>query len=535
MLAFVNNKISLPSLQAWQQLLAIAVLVIILQNTLQFGFLLQARAFLDRLLFVLWTVIFLQELRKNRDFLGTMAYGLLVPTCVLTSIGLCQVYGMSFQSIPIGSDAKAALFGNNNYIAEYLAYVCILFLFALKREKQVYRKFIFEFASAASLAYIIHLNCRAIFIGLACALIYMIFFIRLLPNMAILRMSLLSLFFYFLPNLVSHKEKKAAISGPVTHLIAKGTASIRERVFIWEDLLSTSFSNPAGIGSGNFSFGHISASLGNAKSEIREFFFWQHPHNEWLRLLVEDGWLFTVCLSVLYFSLVYGAWRKVRVAKRQGTLTKETQSKWQILLSLGIILLASGACSFPLYLSFSFLIAALLTALLCELQAEPLTLKVKKILIIVLALLLNLAFLNLASRVDFAEYVSKKRLHSEIDTDSACRQVPNHWQVCVAAINNHIVRRNFREAELKLSAILERAPLHYPALKMQAFLAEQKANRFDECLSLWLYDSILKNASSLTTHKNEICPADLLQEFSRSFSSGLPAKVMRSKNKNAKN
>lgn len=516
---FNEKSLNFFRLRNWQITLLFCLFIAFAQNILRYGWLFQERVFLDRLLFVIWSWIIFQALTKEKHFIKILSFGFLLPTSLILTLIFWGKLGFTVKWLPEGANDQSHFFGNHNYVAEYLAYVLVLFLFALREEGQSYRKMILEWTIGASLVCILFLNCRAVFLGLLFALIYMVFVIRLVSKSSMIRISLISLFFYFLPSfpgLLHHSPDltKLELSRPIANILNKTSSSIYERVYIWQDSLTASLANPSGIGSGNFSFGHILASLENGRSQLREYAFWQHPHNELIRFLVEDGWLFTAFLIIFFLSLIWVVLKNIQQLKKTGDLSVLFQKKWQILLSLSCIFLLSSSLSFPLYLSFSFLIAAFLTSILLDLQGETSTVEINKTLMILPVFIVSALFFSLAKRIDFAEYVSKQKLDSEFATAKACRQLPTHWPVCLAAVHAHIVNQHFSEAESILDSILDRAPFHYPALKMQAFLAEQKNNGFDECMTLWLYDAILKEQSSLTKHKNKVCRPEFLQDLS---------------------
>lgn len=518
--SLTKKEFIIPRLQTWQIAVVLALVVIFLQNTTRFGWLFQGRVVLDRILFCIWAWIFFLKIRETPKFLMYLSYSLLVSAVLVTTIGLLQCSGVVFSFLPSGYSGNSASFGHVNYTAEYLAYAIVFFLVFHKDETRFYRRLLFEISTAAAVAYVIHLNCRAVFLGLIASLVYLVIFARVLPKLAFVRVCTLSFLLYAAPTLLQSFRQQIqtvpVVHNPVTSVLAKGTATIHERFFIWQDLLATTLANPAGIGPGNFAFGHLLASGKTPHSEIREFFFWHHPHNEFLRFLVEDGWLFTGLLSILYCSLIWTSWRKYRATQQGSTEYESLTKKWKLLVSLGLILLTSGGFSFPLYLPFSFLVAALLTALLFTLQKERLVIKPKFYSKMLLTLVLCIAFLNLAGRVDLAEYVAKNRLNSEADTDLACRMLPHHWPVCLAAAQANIDHNHFDAAKAKLDRILQMFPFHYPALRTQAFLAAQQGNGFDECMSLWAYDAILRNPSSMTERKNAVCSHEFLQEITRS-------------------
>ena len=148
------------------------------------------------------------------------------------------------------------------------------------------------------------------------------------------------------------------------------------------------------------------------------------------------------------------------------------------------------------------------------------------------ALILGALFLTTAYRVHFAESVYKDKSNDSQIVELACSLLPSFWQVCLEAAHFNIENGDFIRAEKKLENILSIQPYHYPAIKMQAFLANKKENRLDECLSLWAYDSILNNTSSLHSTKIDSCGTEFLKDISHSSvvtSLGILAKATDSK------
>lgn len=509
-----KNEWVRPRFSTVQNVLLVGLVCLALESTARYGWLLQSRVAIDRMVFVFWVWILWCHI-QSPGFVQRLGYVLIPASVIVIAIGLAQIVGIDANVVPIGQDGHASLFGNHNFVAEFLAYTLVFNLLVLRSEPVRWRRFGIELVCGAALAYIVHLHCRAVYCGLVASLILLIAFLRILPLASGLRILIAAIGTYLLPFLSLSKGgasglvTKLAETNPVAIALSKGATSLFERFNIWDVLLATAYHHPGGIGPGNFAFGHMPEAMQKPALVIREMHFWLHPHNELLRFLVEDGWVFTALLCVFFAILVR---QTLGHSLAEGSSAFWRSDRGILLVGLGSIFLVTSAVSFPLYLSFSFLIGALLTAIALT-SIPSLTWSPPRFFKISIPTVLALALVNLAYRIDFVEHVAREENRNERLTSQACDLMPNHWMVCQMAANANIHFGHFADAQRRLDFMLERTPLHYPALKTQAFLAAQAGKPFDECVSLWTYHSIFRGGTALSQRMNDVCGPVLLDQL----------------------
>lgn len=529
-LSFMGPKdFVIPQFSKLQQVLLICLLTISTQNLIQHGPFSQSLPMVDRVIFLIFVFYFIQAL-TSPSFLRSLSLIFILNAILIMTVAYLQAAELN-PPIPNGGGGFSSLFGNTNFTSEFLAYTLVFSFFYYPTVSSSHKKILLEIAMGTFLAYILYWRCRSAYLGLLLCVPYILWRLRPMSGTAVLRVLSFTTFFFYFQRFLSQRftskifesfskneffsifdsqkvKPLLAINTDLTDSL-KAYYTINMRWSIWLDALELALRKPAGTGMGSFTFAHILDSV-QRRSIIEEYILWEHPHNEVVKFVVEDGWLFFGLLVVLCLSFLIKAWRVKRPE------AKSTPNHWQYFISLFAIFLFNSLTSFPLSLPLEFLIAALLLALLFHHAGEWKELKLNRGFFSLGSLTLSALVFSSFYRVDFAERVFKDKGSSLYQTDRACQLVPSHWQVCLAAARNHMSWRDWDGAEKVLKDILLVHPYHYPALRVSAELSSLRKNQWDECLSLWAYDRILSDRSDLKQRKEGSCSKELLENLSNS-------------------
>lgn len=510
----------LPKLSRLELTLFIAIIAVYAQNVLRFGIANQDIAIQDRLIFLIWVVLWFRTL-QIKGFLTTLAFAIIACAAVVDVVGYVQYFG--WDLVPRGPSRPASLFGNVNNAAEFLAYSMAFAIIAYRNTSVNRVKIGIEVFIGATLSFLVYLACRSANLGLLVAIPFLLIAFRPFSKWAYARI-------LFFANVAFCSVKIAEFlrynqtwtSGYQRQIGIKGMESINSRLAIWQDSLQTALDQPTGVGAGNFNFGHVLASLKNYHP-IDEFMLWEHPHNEVLRMIAEDGWIFAFAVLVFIASVALRVVRKWRFDR--------TGEPLKLLIGLTIILIPSALTAFPTRLPGEFLIVTLIIALAFTVIGDVVELRRRPVVGFGFAVMIALLLLSTAYRLDYGESALRDPTANFARSERACDLLPR-WQVCLKAIEYNIMNSEWDKAQYKLDRILSAQPYNYMAFKAKANLAMKQNQGSNACATVWAYEAIVGDSRSFDVTARNVCNPLLLEELARSEGTtplGKLAQVMKSR------
>ncbi len=279
-------------------------------------------------------------------------------------------------------------------------------------------------------------------------------------------------------------------------------ASMALRLGAWRGTLLLLADQPSGVGAGNFEHAFIPYQLATTPTPNESLWF-RSPHNELLRLAIEEGIPVAVLLLLLLFTLVRRAWYERATVR---------EVPW--LLSGGGLLLTQCTFQFPLETACGALFAALWLALLVDpalAKSMPMTTGVGKwsrgVIAVVASGAVAVGSIALHRSANANALFGRGRGEGAL-TLEACRLEPQNLAACVGAAWLQSAHGRPAEAEHLAVEILRHSPHYYPAIKLLGELRLANGDRETGCLDLALYERLFAGRGLASRLLDRYCPPD---------------------------
>ncbi len=382
-----------------------------------------------------------------------------------------------------------AFFGNANLAAQFLGFALLVLAFTpagLERGRLPLA--IRGLLGLASGVYLCVLGTRSVALGLAAAALAHVLMRPQTRRLAATR----------LPAGALAVVALAAVAAPIPgrderHKGESGAA----RLAVWGATLHLIWDHPFGVGAGNFADAFLRYQAQGTEPP-REAELYQTPHNEYLRVIAEDGIPVGTMAAILVASLLVRLRRHTSLDRRDESLALLGPT----VAFLGIECLFQ----FPLMVATGATMTALMAGLALAAvepprgpQEQPLPAALAwgasawPVAITVTAA----AMLVALGRVVSSDYVSATGAGRLEAQERACRLGPRNLPACVTAAWLRAGSGDTQGARSQLERVLGRAPHYPPALKMLGELALQEGKAAEGCRILSRYDALFVGRSSV--------------------------------------
>jgi hypothetical protein len=504
----------------WPVVLALGALVLI--NTLRSGVAWGLPVLLDRASFVALAIATYWYFRRRGGGMGPIVVAAGVAAGIVVGWGFGQAFGFQpFASLSAG-DQRSASFGNVNMAAQFLG-VAVLLLLAGDEGNTVGRRLrlLARVIVVASFAYQYLLACRSVFLGLAGGLVVLLAKRRLTAK-ALAQMLLaaavlvLAVLRYAPPDLRHLLDQR---------VLAEKALSTRMRLDVWRSTLSLIREHPFGAGSGNFGDAFIPYQL--ALDTIPgDTVLFRTPHNEYLRVVAEEGLVFGAIAGALLVSL----FRRARAGR--GFAGRDSDAV--AFLGAGtVFLVIESLFQFPFGTAFGCTTAAVLLGLalaVAEGPSPPAPVSPGRGSLWLwrgLGTLVAVAILVVAARVATSGLLYARHPEEAGAMEEACRLDPRNLPACVTAAWLKAGAGDARGARLLLLETLRHSPYYHPAIRLLGDVAIADGNREEGCFYLWIYDELFRGSSAVHQRVGDLCgsgrPPGLPAEVPMPFYGTLPA------------
>lgn len=444
--------------------------------------------------------------RRTGLRLTAVRMAILASAVIVTLIGLAQFAGFDPLAWQLGGDHSSATFGNVNMAAQFVGLALVVLLAVpwgdaslARRRMQVAD----EVLAAAAVAYLWLAGTRSVGIALLGAVSVLIGvgriswarLLRMAAGAAVVASGVLA----FSP----------APGGPLTPAVREAKqASAEWRLAVWSDTLALIREHPEGVGAGNFEHAFIPYALAG-RSKPGEATVFRSPHNEYLRLVAEEGIAGALLLLALLLLLV-------RELHRSPAIDRWRSEPGVLIASCGAFLVIEAFFQFPFEMAFPSLLSAVLLglALACtealpdpESASRPIPSRGRlrhagDAACVVLALGIGVGVVRTATAERLAA-----RAGSDVEMlERACTLDPRRVEACVEAA--WLRGRAGDHAALRegVARVLRRSPHYFPALKLlgEDLLAQGQTEA--GCRHLRAYDAMFGGASSVHERVRESCP-----------------------------
>jgi len=446
--------------------------------------------------FVALTVASYWLSRRTALGLGALRGSVAAAAAVVVTLGLLQMTGLRPLPWLTGGDQRSATFGNVNMAAQFVGLALVVLLSGLPGPAKAMHRRLAELLGGASLAYVFLAGTRSVGVALmaALAVVALVGRLRVRP-LARMGAVAAALVFVLL-------QLDSGPLGPAAQA-SKGT-SARLRLAVWSDTLDLVRDHPLGVGAGNFERAFIPYAL-SGRSRPGEHLVFRSPHNDYLRLLAEEGIAGAIVLLALLLLLL-------RDLHRSPTIGSWRSDAGAVLASCGAFLAVEAFLQFPFEMAFPGLLAAVLLGLAfaaveASPQPEPPAARALSsswpwnVVSIALALAIVAGLVRLAT----AEVLSATRREDPTALERACSLDPRRVEACVQAAWLRSRAGDHPAAQRLLEDVLAHSPDYFPAIKL---LAEDLLSAGDGeagCRYVRAYAALLGGASSLPPRVVDAC------------------------------
>jgi O-antigen ligase len=479
-----------------------------------------------RAAFVALTMAAFWYFRRTRLRLGPLRAATLASLTTVVVLGLSQFAGLDFLSWLSGGDHRSATFGNVNMAAQFvgLALVVLLAVAPLgsASTRSVGAGLLTELLAAAALAYLWLAGTRSVGLALVVA-------VAVLANLWLAGIRSVGLVLALavlvravrvtLPRVLRVGATAALLAWVVLRLAPAPAGplqpAVREakrvsagwRLAVWADTLSLIRDHPAGVGAGNFESAFIPYALAG-RSKPGESIVFRSPHNEYLRLLAEEG----LGGALLLLGLLAALGRELH---RSPAIARWRSEPGTLLAAGGGFLLVEAFFQFPFELACPSLLAAILLglALACtEPNAGPTSTTPSPpsrpglpwaggTASVLLALAIGVGLLRVAT----AEHLFATRRSDVAALERACALDPRRLEACVEAAWLRSRAGEHAAARQALDAVLRRSPHYFPAIRLLGEDLLSAGDRSAGCRHLLRYDEMFGGRSSAHERVLESC------------------------------
>jgi O-antigen ligase len=441
---------------------------------------------LDRLSWAALALCFFWYLRREGLRLQSVLAPVAAATAVSTAFGLTML--AATREAPV-------FFGNPNLAAQFLGFGLLFLAFApgLERRAAVVGRGLVGLAGGA---YVGLLGTRSVVLGLAAAALAHLA-LRRTPRRPVPVVSSVIL---------------AALALAVLALASLGARgglkqeSVTARLAVWQGTLELIRDRPLGVGAANFPYAFLPYQARGPYPPREEEIFLT-PHNEYLRVLAEEGVPIAGAAAVLLALLL------VQVRRR---LVERREENVAFLVPMAVFLGVESFFQFPLAVATGASMAALLLGLaLAAVEPDggtqppaPDARAPRASAWRVSASLAAAALLAGLGLVVASEHLSAIAGDDLQAHSRACRFNPRNLAACVTAAWLLAVSGDTAGSRHAVEQVLGRAADYPPAVKLRGELALQEGRVAEGCRILSRYDALYGGRSSVQETLRRYCPAE---------------------------
>ena len=395
-----------------------------------------------------------------------------------------------------------AFFGNANLAAQFLGFALLVLAFAPAGLERGRLPLAFRgLLGLASGVYLCFLGTRSVALGLAAAGLAHVVTRPRTPRRAATLLSTgalaaVALAAVALP-LPGRDGRLKAVSGAA-------------RLSVWKATVRLVRDQPFGVGAANFADAFLPYQA-QGTDPPRETELYQTPHNEYLRVVAEDGIPAAAMVAILVAQLLVRLRRRPSLDRREENLA--------LLEPMVVFLGIECLFQFPLMVATGATMTALMAGLALA-AVEPAKEPHERPLPAALAwgasawpvaiTVTAAAILVALGRVVSSDYVSATGADSLEAQERACRLSPRNLPACVTAAWLRAGSGDTQGARSQLERVLGRAPHYPPALKLLGEVALQEGRAAEGCRILSRYDALFVGRSSVRELLRRHCATEPL-------------------------
>lgn len=428
----------------------------------------------QRYLGILFFIIAFQIFKTELDISKYLKIPLSVFLLFVCSESIYQYLFRCQLNDPLGPSCYASRLWNINMLSQALVLSLPFLLIFRKNTSNKIAGWGFEAIVVLSSVTILLTGCRSSMLALG-----LFYFLQLVAPFSVSRrrsiLLLVASATLFTP-LYLHKQNTLAPLGEGK----KGSAQYRLEV--WKKTIEMAKDFPNGVGVNNFEFGFLpykrESKIPNVTQEVDK-----SPHNEFMRVLAEEGWIVFFGLIVLVGASLLAALKQLR--------------DYQLKLFSRFILI--GLPEFFFQFPTEMIFPVFLFCICCAVTLNSTSIKVvfrpayKAIVILFTGVVLTLFILRNSQTVS-------SRYSAEY-----CTLFPDNWKMCGEYFKANFDAGRSAKASATIRPIIRRQPFNFIALNFDYLLGDEVSNNAIACN----YFSLFNGLSSIEGSDTRNCNAGI--------------------------
>jgi O-antigen ligase len=453
---------------------------------------------LDKMTFIPIVLLGYNLFLKDKIKLDDILWGIFISTFIFLILAFVNVFHIG----GFDRDQLAGNFGNINIAAEFLGLSLILQLSTLftKQLQKSLKLFLYGLSLFTTL-YVYLASSRSVLIALIISFSVLLFF-KVTSKPRILKwLGSVSIISCFVIGLGLHlkADQNAQQTAWVPDL--QKSVSTNTRYELLKATLQMIQHNPWGVGPGEFEFA-IMPYLHKMMPEFNEYVIPHAPHNEYLRLLAEEGIPLTLMLCALVIVFLY--------ERRKHIVS--TLQQYPIIAAFFTFWIIQSAFQFPFTNGFSVLVFCLIFSFalfkICPIKNDKQGIIVPQ----KPTLLYACAYAALYVSVCTSEYLTLWQPNASEKSKLAYALNARNWYAGSNYTQALIAQQDYARAQDLLDAELKKRPHHFVAVRQLISVHLATNNTNDACRLMKKYDSYFANNSSYTAMRTSSCPSLIAQE-----------------------
>jgi hypothetical protein len=432
--------------------------------------------------------------RRRGLRLGALRSCVALAEAVVVTLGLLQMADLRPLPWLTGGDQRSATFGNVNMAAQFVG-LALVVLFSRSSDAGggSGRRLLVRTLGFAGLGYVVLAGTRSVALALVAASLVLALLRRSREAFARGCVALVAAAMVVLPPLVPSAAGPGSVETPHSKATSAGW-----RLAVWSDTLDLVRDHPLGVGAGNFEHAFAPYALAG-RSRPGEQIVFRSPHNDYLRLLAEEGGPGALLLLALLLLLVRELGRSPAIRAWQSDVGA-------LLASCATFIAVEAFFQFPFEMAFPALLVAVLVGLALAAVERPADAAAgarrqasgpRRRLVDAACLLVAGLMLAGTARLMVAEHLAASRRADRLALERACRLDPRRLDACVEAAWHDSRAGRHDVAQMALAEVLARSPEYPPALKLRAEDLLAAGRRDEGCAQARRYDALFGGASSL--------------------------------------
>ncbi len=421
--------------------------------------------------------------------LGPVFFATRISALLVSLYGLLQLAGVQLISSLSVTDisylvSHSSFFGHINMTAQYLGFAVILLGHSL-RDSQIGTKTRWTTMGILLIVlfYLVTLSCRSVWVALAIAQLFyegrgLLKKVRIWAPWGAVLIGALCICYAFSPHFQSI----------LSRLIRSKGLTSSFRVELWQATLAMIRDFPFGIGTDNFEFSILPYKLGR-NLELNEGLAIETPHNDFLRVLAEQGVAYFLCLLATLILWL----KQLRLRAEQPDGFRDYKLCFALLAYFSI----ESFFQFPFETPTTFFVMAIFIGwFLANIYSNSQYFRfgwINRVTSLSLAALVAWLGMNYG----YSHWVMSRYSLDGVRFKQACRIFPSHWRACIASADQEFMDGNLADAKRDLHAILRQHPNQYFAMRTLGQIYFNENNSKMGCQMFGAYDSLFSGQSSI--------------------------------------